>query len=49
MVPWHDVSDMPNTLIHDWFGVDLEIVWRTVHEDLPPLQEAVARMVEEMR
>ncbi|MGD0114347.1 MAG: hypothetical protein ABSD48_21015 [Armatimonadota bacterium] len=39
---------MPSKLIFDSFGADLEVVWQTVQEDLLPLQEAIARMVEEM-
>ena len=25
-----------NVVIHEYFGVDYEVLWRTVHEDLPP-------------
>jgi uncharacterized protein with HEPN domain len=32
-------------LIHDYFGVDLKVVWRTLKEDIPPLRAAVARML----
>jgi len=36
-VPWSDLSDMRNKLIHEYFGVDREIVWQTIQEDLPKL------------
>jgi len=36
-VAWADMSDMRNVLIHQYFGVDLPIVWKTVQSDLPPL------------
>ena len=39
---------MRNKVIHEYFGVDLEVIWRTVREDLPALRAAVARMVEEL-
>jgi len=48
MIPWQDAIGMRDKLTHDYFGVDLEVVWRTVHYDLPPLQEAVARMLADL-
>jgi uncharacterized protein with HEPN domain len=28
-VPWRLMSDFRNKLIHDYFGLDLEVIWRT--------------------
>ena len=39
---------MRNILIHGYFGVDEEVLWRTVQEDLPPLREALSRMLEDL-
>lgn len=36
-VPWSDAIRMRNRLIHAYFTIDLDIVWRTVTQDLPPL------------
>lgn len=43
-VPWQDMVAMRNKLIHEYYGVDLEVLWRTVQEDLPPLRDAIMRM-----
>jgi uncharacterized protein with HEPN domain len=40
-VAWQDIKDFRNLLIHEYFGVDLEIVWTVIQNDLPLLYEAV--------
>jgi uncharacterized protein with HEPN domain len=43
-VPWTDMSDMRNIVVHEYFGVDLSIVWHTIRNELPglvPLLEAI--------
>ena len=40
-IPWQDIKDFRNLLAHEYFGVDLEIVWNTIHNDLPMLMAAV--------
>jgi uncharacterized protein with HEPN domain len=47
-IPWQDIKDFRNLLAHEYFGVDLEIVWNTVHNDLPRLLDAVRRIVGEV-
>ena len=46
-VPWQQMLSMRNLVVHEYFGVDLEVLWETVQEDLPPLQEAIRRILEE--
>jgi uncharacterized protein with HEPN domain len=36
-IPWMEIVAMRNRLIHAYFDVDLDIVWETVRNDLPPL------------
>ena len=38
-VPWNMMKGLRNILAHEYFGVDLEIIWRTIKEDLPILKE----------
>ena len=44
LIPWKDLSGVRDKLIHHYFGVNYEIVWQIVREDLPPL----SRQIEEI-
>lgn len=46
-VPWRLMSDFRNKLIHDYFGLDLEVIWRTATEDTPLLLQQIEKLVEE--
>ncbi len=36
-IPWREIVAMRNRLIHAYFDVNLDVVWETVQNDLPPL------------
>ncbi len=44
-VEWQDIKDFRNLLSHEYFGVDLEIVWKIIEDDLPALMDAVREIV----
>lgn len=42
-IPWVDVIRMRNILVHVYWGIDLDTVWNTAINDLPPLLDALRR------
>jgi len=45
-LPWREMIAMRNKVVHEYFGINLEIVWRTVRDELPELEAAIAAVVE---
>lgn len=44
-VPWTQMKAMRNILVHEYFGVDTDILWQTVQEDLPLLRDKIQQLI----
>lgn len=44
-VPWARIRAMRNVAIHEYFFLDLKIVWSTVKDDLPQLRGQIERLI----
>ena len=44
-VPWLLMYTMRNRVAHGYFKVDYELVWKTIHTDLPELRNQVAALI----
>ena len=36
-IPWHELYGLRNRIVHDYEGVNLNLIWQIINEDLPPL------------
>lgn len=44
-VPWSGMVSMRNKVIHEYSGVDIEILWKTIEEDLPLLKTQIEKIL----
>lgn len=45
-IPWDKMQEIRNVIVHEYFRIDEEILWKTCQEDLPalvPLLEAILK------
>ena len=45
-LPWKDMRDMRNFVVHEYFGISDKIIWDTIQDDLPPLIKFLEKMLE---
>ena len=44
-IPWQDISGTRNRLIHAYFDINLDVVWKTVTRDLPLLKAELEKIL----
>jgi uncharacterized protein with HEPN domain len=47
-VPWEKMISIRNIVVHEYFRVDLEILWRTVTENIPEILPALETVLREL-
>ena len=44
-VEWQEIAKTRDKLIHSYFGVDLDVVWDIITEDIPRLQRQIENII----
>lgn len=46
-IPWQDMAGTRDRLTHHYFGINLEIVWQIIKQDLPGLKSQIEQVIHE--
>jgi uncharacterized protein with HEPN domain len=41
-IPWSQIAGLRNRIVHDYFGLDLEIIWQVLETSLPEFKKQLA-------
>ena len=47
-VPWRGLNDFRNVIVHQYFRIDIELVWRVIHNNFLPLEDDFRRLLESL-
>ena len=47
-IPWKRMTGMRDKLIHEYFGIDLEIVWEAINNELPPIKPMIQKVLKDI-
>jgi len=48
-IPWDKMKGMRNIVIHEYFGTDINITWKTIKESLPKLKPQIKSLLDSLK
>ena len=46
-IPWHKLAGIRNRIVHEYFGVDVSIIWFIIEKELPLLKQQLSKVLME--
>lgn len=46
-IPWREIAGMRDKIVHEYFGLNLKVIWRTVNEDIPAVKPLFEKLRED--
>jgi uncharacterized protein with HEPN domain len=47
-IPWRDMAGTRDRLMHHYFGVNQEIIWQIIEQDLPALKSQIEQVIHDL-
>ena len=47
-IPWKMMAGTRDKLIHEYFGVNLQVLWKAVKDDIPPLKRSIEQLLQKI-
>lgn len=47
-LPWKSMVGMRNKTIHEYFDVNVDIIWKTVKDDIPNLEKQINKVIKDL-
>ena len=48
-IPWKDIAGTRDKITHHYFGVDLELIWKTIQENIPELKQEILKIKKDLK
>jgi len=47
-IPWKKMTGMRDKMIHEYFAIEISILWRTIKEDIPPIKPLIQEVLKSL-
>lgn len=48
-IPWPEIIALRNLVIHEYFGVDKRVIWKIIHQNIPPFKEQLVAIIQQLK